>query len=280
MSGAHRVLVLTDTHLAPDNPSSLTQLAAVVEHTAREPYDAIVHLGDVCVDAPGHPEQLAAARTALAALAAPLHLIPGNHDVGDGPGADPHGGEAVDAHRLGCWAEVFGSDRWRVDLGGWTLLGIDAQVAGSGLAADDEQWAWLREELVLAAGDGRRAVLCSHRPVAAPDGVDDAARTKWYVPEAVERRLAEMITGGAPIELVLSGHVHQARTIERDGVVHRWLPSSWAFLPDVVQERMGTKEVGLAVLTLDDAGASVDLVTVPGLRQIEVGVDVPSPYAD
>ena len=280
MSRTHHVLVITDTHLARDNPSSIEQLAAIAAHTAHVGYDAIVHLGDVCVDAPGHPEQLLVARAALGELAGPLHVIPGNHDVGDCPHACRHPDEVVDGARLSRWAQVFGADRWRVDLGRWTLLGIDAQVGGSDLPVEHEQWAWLREELVLAAGEARRVVLCSHRPVAAPEDVDDDDRRAWYVPDVVERGLQELVDGGAPIELVLSGHVHQSRTIERAGVVHRWLPSSWAYLPGFVQASMGTKEVGVAVLTLAEDRARVEPVGVPGLRQFEVGVDVPSPYED
>ena len=280
MSAAHRVLVLTDTHLSPTNASAHEQLRAVVDHVAVTGYDAIVHLGDVCVDAPGHPDQLVDARGALAQLGAPLHVIPGNHDVGDAPHASEHPDDLVDGKRLQRWADVFGPDRWRVDLGRWTLLGWDAQVLGASVPADAEQWSWLREELVLAAGDARRVVLCSHRPVAAPADVDDAARRAWYVPVDAERRLQELISGGAPVELALSGHVHQSRTIHVDGTRHEWVPSSWAFLPPFVQVEMGVKEVGVAVLTLrDDAPARIEPVDVAGLRQLEAGTDVPSPYA-
>jgi 3',5'-cyclic AMP phosphodiesterase CpdA len=280
VSGTHRVLVVTDTHLAPGNVSSHEQLRAVAEHAARTGYDAVVHLGDVCVDAPRHPDQLAAARDALSSLGGPLHVIPGNHDVGDGPHAANSPSERVDQSRLARWADVFGPDRWRVDLGRWTLLGLDAQLLGSALDAEHHQWAWLREELVLAAGDGRRVVLCSHRPVHAPDGVDTVERRAWYVPEPAERGLEALIEGGAPVELALSGHVHQSRSLQRNGTRHEWLASSWAFLPPFVQVEMGRKEVGVAVLTVhDDGAAHLERITVPGLRQLEAGTDVPSPYA-
>jgi 3',5'-cyclic AMP phosphodiesterase CpdA len=285
VSGGHRVIVLTDTHLSVRNAPAHAQLDVVIDHVASERYDAVVHLGDVCVDAPGHPDELMDARGALGRLPMPLHVIPGNHDVGDGryPTVDPD--DVVDEARLARYGAVFGADRWRVDFGSWTVLGVDAQLFGSGLAADDEQWAWLDEELALASGERRRVVLCSHKPVRALEDHARAGRdgrdAMWYVPLAAELRLAAACAPHGPVEVVLSGHVHQSRRTVVDGCVHVWVPSAWGYLPDDVQPTFGAKEVAVAIVSLPESGsAAIDLVRVPGLRQLEVGVTTLNPYGD
>ena len=100
-------------------------------------------------------------RQALGLLKSPVHAIPGNHDVGD----EPPGQEAdqiIDAHRLQRWLSVFGADRFAFDAGGWRVLGINAQLLGSGLPQEGEQDAWLDAELGAAS---RPVLLALHKPL-------------------------------------------------------------------------------------------------------------------
>ena len=108
--------------------------------------DLVVHVGDLCLDATHHPEDLDFAREQLERLPAPWVSIPGNHDIGDNPGTgDPV--HALTPERLQRWRDVIGPDRWVHDVGGWRLVGLNAQLFGSALPDEHEQWDWLEQTL-------------------------------------------------------------------------------------------------------------------------------------
>jgi hypothetical protein len=53
--------------------------------------------------------------------------------------------------RLERYRRHFGEDYWSVAAGSWVLIGANAHLFGSGLAAEDEQWSLL-ERSAAAAG--------------------------------------------------------------------------------------------------------------------------------
>jgi hypothetical protein len=80
--------------------------------------------------------------------------------------------------------------------------------------------------------------------------------------------------------VLVSGHVHQFRILDLDHRRHVWAPTTWAVLPDGMQDTFGAKRCGIVALTLGRAGRPDDvaLVEPPGLAQHTLTVDVPSPY--
>ncbi len=277
-----RVLVVSDTHLSELTPEAVSNVAALVAHAEATRPDAVVHLGDLCVDAPRRPDDLLVARDALAGfgpIGERLHVIPGNHDVGDGPHGELGDEPPVDVERLERYTAVFGADRWRLDLGAWTLLGFDAQLVDTGTDLEHEQWDWLAAETAAAAAARRHLALCTHKPLVLADPADTGGRrASRYLPEDAAERVMSMTTA-ARVRLVLSGHVHQWRRFERDGVLHVWAPTAWAVLPDDVQAVLGEKVCGALELVLGDDGAvSVELIRPAGFHHYVGGVDVPSPY--
>src|SRR5262249_61268684 len=110
--------------------------------------------------APGRRGGGARARSPPAAPPPPVYAIPGNHDVGD----EPPGQEAeqlIDERRLQRWLSVFGADRFALDLDSWRVLGLNAQLLGSGLPQEMEQDAWLDGEL---SGSVPPRVLVAAKP--------------------------------------------------------------------------------------------------------------------
>lgn len=278
-----RVLFVSDTHLATRTPEARSNWAALLAHIDSTAYDAVVHLGDISADGARQPEDLEVARTALDVGPRHIHRVPGNHDVGDQYGGRgtpevPVTAALVDHHRA-----RMGPDRWRLDVGAWRLLAIDAQLFGSGLTGDeDAQWAWLADELRAAAADPVIAAgaLLSHKPTAVLDASHDDARSpSRYLPPSARGRLRELLEG-SKVRLVVSGHLHQRRTAEVDGRTHVWVPSAWATLPDRIQPTLGEKRCGVAAVTLRaDGGAEVAFVEPPGLEQYEVGTNAADPYS-
>jgi alkaline phosphatase D len=209
-------------------------------------------------------------------VAAPLAVVPGNHDVGDNPGLYGPQRPAVDAGRLGAYRSLYGSGRFSVAVGAWRVVGIDSQLFGVGGGEEAGQWSWLADE--LAGAGAAPVVLVSHKPLVPAPG--DADRPARYVPPAARARLLALLDG-ATVPLVVSGHVHQSLRHEAGGRLHVWAPTTWAVQPDARQVPVGEKLPGVVELTLADDGTSaVEVRRPPGLRTRVIGVDVASPYGE
>lgn len=80
---------------------------------------------------------------------------------------------------------------WTTDVGGWTLVGLNTQLFGSGLDTEADQWRWLEE--VFAASEDHPIVLITHKPVIA--SAAELAEAPWhrFVPPAARRRLARLM---------------------------------------------------------------------------------------
>ena len=156
-----RIIVISDPHLSPTHGFFWDNWCRACEVANRLAPDAVIVSGDLCINGPDSDAEVAFARRALGRLKPPVHAIPGNHDVGD----EPPGQEAdqiIDAHRLRRWLTVFDADRFAFDAGGWRVLGINAQLLGSGLPQEGEQDAWLDGELSAAS---RPILLALHKPL-------------------------------------------------------------------------------------------------------------------
>ncbi len=253
-----RIIVISDPHLSPTHGFFWDNWCRTCEAVNRLAPDAVIVSGDLCINGPDSDAEVAFAAWALSRLEPPVHAIPGNHDVGD----EPPGQEAeqiIDEHRLGRWRSVFGTDRFAFDADGWRLLGLNAQLLGSGLPQEDEQDAWLDAELEAAS---RPILLALHKPLflQSPDETETTAKSLNPGPRArLLRRL-----GGAAVRVVVSGHLHCHRDLMRAGVRHVWAPST-AFLLSEPVDPAAKNAVGILSIGLDDAGAQVEWIDVPGL---------------
>jgi alkaline phosphatase D len=146
------LLVVSDSHLAPKAPEAVLNWGAVAQYTVARQPDLVIHTGDLSLDGVQDPTELTIARQHLDGLGVPGAAIPGNHDIGDNPGL-PDSPPITD-ERLGRWRTSIGPDYWSIRIGTWTLIGINAQLFGSGLDAEDQQWEWLTEQFSdQASGD-------------------------------------------------------------------------------------------------------------------------------
>jgi 3',5'-cyclic AMP phosphodiesterase CpdA len=266
-----RVTVVSDTHLSRRTPEAQANWRAVVDHIAADPPDLVVHAGDLTLDGARDPQDLADARRALDQLPVTWRAVPGNHDIGDNP-RPGQAEEPVDDHRRQRWLDTIGPDRCTVELDGWSIVAVDAQLFGSGLDAEADQRDWLAAQ--LAAAD--RAVLVSHKPITGPDAELATAPPYRFVPAPARHRLTELVASHH-VPLVVSGHVHQYRVLDIDGVRHAWAPTTWTVLPDDMQPVLGTKRGGVLSIELG-ATTKAALVEPPGFRQLTLVRDVPNPY--
>jgi 3',5'-cyclic AMP phosphodiesterase CpdA len=256
-----RIALISDSHLAAragDCAHNWQATAAAVRSLAP---DVTVHLGDVTLDGVRRREDLAHAAARLQAWPTSMEVLPGNHDMGDASGERP-----LDHAALGRCIDALGSDHWHVRAGGpWHLFGINAQLLGSATTAEAAQWAWL-EAAAAQLPAGARSVLFSHRPLARAWG-DSAARLGRYAPLPAAKRLLEGPLART-LEMVVSGHLHQALSWSSGPVRHVWVPSCSFVFSDALQLRVGAKLVGLGLLTLGGS-ASYQLLCLPELRTME-----------
>jgi 3',5'-cyclic AMP phosphodiesterase CpdA len=262
-----RITHVSDTHLSPGTPQAVANWDRVVAHVEATRPDLVLNTGDITCDGARDPSQLAFARRQLDRLPVRWAAIPGNHDLGDaGPTSQPINDSSRRRYR-----EAIGEANWVLELGGWRIVGVDIQLLLSPLPEAATAWRWL-VEVTEPPGP---TVLAMHRPL--QPGPEHADAPHRYVTEPLRTRLAALMES-SDIRLVLSGHVHQWRTMTINGTEHVWGPSTWATLPDSSQAVMGVKAVGIVEHELSAQGIVSTMVRPDGVGQHVIGVDVASPY--
>jgi 3',5'-cyclic AMP phosphodiesterase CpdA len=270
------VVVVSDTHLSLTTPEAAANWDSIVRYVTDTQPDLVIHLGDLTLDGTHSRIDLQLGRRQLDRLPVPWYAVPGNHDMGDNVGADLPADYLVTAERRQRWLDIIGPDYWSLTVGGWTVLAINAQLFGSGLAAEDAQWAWLQGQ--FSARGGTFTALVSHKPVRAAAAEIAAAPPRWFVPEEARERLRDL-AGGRPPELVLSGHLHQQRLLHLGGAEHLWAPTTWAVTPAGAQRPLGIKRCGIVSLELTGrTPVRPQFIEPDGMMQLTVAVDIPDPY--
>lgn len=180
--------------------------------------DLVVCTGDIAMNAATDPDDLVYAREQLDRLGVEVLAVPGNHDVGDlFVGHDPIDAASIDAYR-----RVFGPDFWAVQREGWLLVGLNAQLSGSGLADESDQLNMLKE--ALAGANGMPVAVFNHKALhlGAPDVADPPG---WTIPQPQRAELRDLLIGHGNVRLYASGHFHRYREMEDAGIRLIWAPS-------------------------------------------------------
>lgn len=264
---AFRIAQISDTHLSDDKPFFVDNFVRIGEALRISDPDLVLNTGDISLDGASSESDLAAARALHDGLGLPVQFLPGNHDLGDSQDAPSHGEGAIDATRRARYLSHFGADWWSIDVPGWRLLGINAQLLGSDLEAARHQ----DNDVARAiAGLGRRRLaLFLHKPLF-DRAVDETAITGRFVNPGPRQLLLTLLDGVMPA-LVACGHVHQFRETWADGVRHVWGTSTAFVIPDSRQPRYGVKEVGYVEHTLEPDGTHASqLVRVPGVPTLDI----------
>lgn len=238
VSGRHlfTFAVVADTHMNqeedyssspyPANALANARTRRVVAELNQANPEFVVHLGDIVNPVPELPTYEAAAnhfKTLVNDLEAPLHLVAGNHDVGDKPVSWMPAG-TVDAHGLALFQEHFGDHFYATDQNDLHLIVINAQLINSGLPEEEEQRAWLEND--LAENANKRTMLFIHYPPyvsnraenGSYDNIDEPGRT-W---------LCDLIEKHGP-EAIFCGHVHNF-WYDRIGQTEMYILPSTAFV--------------------------------------------------
>jgi 3',5'-cyclic AMP phosphodiesterase CpdA len=258
-----RIAQISDTHLSRGKPFFVENFERAARHVAQGNYDLVINSGDVSLDGSGDDDDLQVSRRFHDATGLPLRYIPGNHDVGESHDTPLIQNVPVISDGVrDRYISHFGPDFWRLDVPGWRLLALDAQLIGSELRAAEEQYAFIRSS-ISGLASARLAVFI-HKPLChlALDETEVGGR---FINPVGRRRLLEAL-GGVKPALIASGHVHQYVSHIVDGSHHFWAPSTGFFLSDDIQPVYGLKQVGYASHSLHADGTHhSEMVVVPGL---------------
>lgn len=269
-----RIAQISDTHLSAGKPFFVDNFLRIGESLRAERPDLVINSGDISLDGASHEGDLVAARALHDGLGLPLRFLPGNHDIGDCQDAPLHGEGTIDAMRRERYCRHFGDDWWSLDVPGWRLLGIDAQLLGSDLDEAWEQEAAIVQAVVTLGP--RRLALFLHKPMF-DRHVDEIEITGRFINPGPRQRLVSALGDVTPA-LTACGHVHQYRESGPAESRHVWGTSTAFVLPDRLQPRYGVKEVGYVEHRLEpDGGHASRLVQVPGVPTLDIA-DFPGAY--
>ncbi len=273
------VVLVSDSHLSPRTPEATANWEVLMEHVATTNPAAVIHTGDIALDGASDDDDLRFARTQLDRSVVPMLALPGNHDLGDNPCETNAGASLITSDRVTSYREIIGDDRWAHQLGEWRLIGCNAQLFGSDLEEEAEQWSWLERELDFAGQDTHPTAFFMHKPLmhSDPHPSEHDVAIRYVRQQPRERLLGLLETAG--VSVVVSGHVHQHRRVDLRGLDTVWAPTSWATIPPSMQDTVGERWVGGLELELHDDGR-LDVVEIrpDNLGQHSIGESIPNPY--
>ncbi len=210
------VAVISDTHLNsveddintvfPVNRHANPRLRTVIEDLNLRKIERVFHLGDVVHPVPSMGESYEQASKCffeqIERLDHPIHVIPGNHDVGDKPLPwGPSG--TIRQSFVDAYSKCFGEHYFALRQQGIVFVGINAQLLGSGLELEAEQMQWLQDKLGECTED--RVFLFSHYP----PYLLDADEPEHYDNLSLRSRHVFLnLLDAFGVEALFAGHVH------------------------------------------------------------------------
>lgn len=185
---------ITDTHFGDDDHAERT--ARAVEMINRLPMKVacVVHTGDVVEDRIADPNTVRAARKTLGRLRAPLHYLPGNHDIS----------RLTPAEHAALYRKQFGPLCSRAEYHGVVFLMVYTEPPAKGFAVPGfDPLAWL--EKALKAARGKPVIVFHHRPCVG-DFYGNRVHPGW--PAEARKRWVDLLNAHN-VRAVLAGHFHR-----------------------------------------------------------------------
>ncbi len=259
-----RVTQITDTHLSRHHGFFYGNYRRLVDRVNASNPHLVLNTGDLSLDGADRDDDLVFTREELKRITAPLLILPGNHDIGDEPAGDNFK-QSIGPERRRRFLSVFGDgERFAIDAGDWRLIGLNSQLMGSGLEAEELQFAWFARQLAAAAD--RPVGVFLHKPLFIDDP-DDAEKEPNCLTLEPRRRMMNAIAGSA-VRFVACGHLHQYRAQTWQGIELVWAPSP-AFVSS--QPKAGAEAVpGWLEWEFSGDNYAFRLVSPDDLRRIDL----------
>lgn len=216
-----RIVQVSDTHLSQSHAYFQDNWNAFLDCMTEEKPDFVFVTGDMCMNGPKVPEDLAFARKQMDRLPVPWRAIPGNHDIGDTP-PDTRLKGPITRSRRAAYRKAFGDDFWVQDLGDWRFIGLNAQLLESGLPGETAQMEMLTDALEDATA--RQCAILIHKPLYHRSPIERGRSLQALWPKSRKRLLA--LCEKHKVKLVASGHRHCYRSLRHGGTRLVWAPAT------------------------------------------------------
>ncbi len=229
--------VIADSHLNKDecdcnSPFPVNKLANMrLRHVIRDINSKhvrfVVHLGDLIHPVPAVKELYSHAaerfKEQVTELIPPIHLTPGNHDIGDKPMPWAPAG-IITTEYIQLWKKTFGADYYSFDHQGIHFVIINSQLFNSGFKEEREQKDWLEKD--LKENKKKRIFVFTHYPPFLYQ--KDEAEHYDNIADPERAWLLDLLASHG-VEGLFAGHVHNF-WYQKDGDCRHYLLPSTAFV--------------------------------------------------
>jgi 3',5'-cyclic AMP phosphodiesterase CpdA len=264
-----KLIQISDLHLSRTRAYTYRNWKAILDHIHDVRPELVINTGDFVLDAPEDVDDLAYAYQQMQRLKVAWKALPGDHDIGGGPPSPLLRSDvpwlehyASTEQRRAQYLDIFGEDRWALPFGDWYLIGVNDLIFESGFAAEDSQWQFLAEQLMIAAS--RPTALFMHKPPCVTSIDEDAYLTN-AIPAQARRRLHDMLKE-ANVQLIGTGHLHVYRTFHTMGITVVTAPTILRGEGDYVSHN-GLDVNGLVEYSFDGEGVEFRLVQPDGIAR-------------
>ncbi len=209
-----RVALVSDTHLSRDADGTGTlhrrRLNEVIAAANGSSVGLVLFAGDLTDRAA--PEDVEIALEQMRRFNAPVCFVAGNHDVGDKlsvGGSNPITEASLNAYeaRIG---PAFFVERFK----GLRVIGVTASLFGSNLPRENQQWAFLDDQLRTSTPE--TTVLLTHYPPFVH--TRNEPPDQWNIDPVQRNRLMTLLQRGR-VCAILSGHTHHPLTLQHNGIL-------------------------------------------------------------
>lgn len=250
--------VISDTHVNPDddtcnspfpvNARANRRFRHVVADLNQRDIEFVVHLGDLVHPVPEsgalYAQAAEAYRQIVADLKVPIHILPGNHDIGDTPIKGAPAGP-VTPSMIAAWTQEFGAQYNAFSHGGLRFVCLNAQLINSGLPDEAAQEEWAAAQMNI--GDERQFLMLHHPPyLCSPDEPNHYDNT-----DAPGRDWVLNLVQDHKVEAMFAGHAHNF-WYNRIGATDYYLAPSTSFVRQDYSEMSRTKPPEGSELGRDD----------------------------
>ncbi len=274
---------ISDLHLQSGVPARQAQVEPILRKINAMKPDLVVISGDVTDDGWDSIEELKWAKGWLdERIDAEWFAVPGNHDVGNF--ASQSLGR-ISEQRVANWETVFGynvgytkgctpTDRPR----GLRVLGFNSMLFGATCKQQKLEHQWLKQisDVLIRTSSHVEwhVAVFIHTPlfIERPNETSHPDTDYWLGHQKPRRLFLESLIH-LGVKLICSGHVHQTRLTEVDGIKIAWAPpasGTWVHAPGLPNPPMPAK-TGFFLHTLhDDGRVESELIEcAPMLKLIE-----------
>jgi 3',5'-cyclic AMP phosphodiesterase CpdA len=210
--------IVSDPHVAVGKPEHNGRFAHTLERLQSLNPEFVIIPGDVLEN--WSEENAALYQRMTEDYPLPIHIIPGNHDVGQK--RTPDGKGTITSETVKRWNKVFGQDRFAFEYEDCLFIGINNVLLASGLPEEKEQEAWFRGRLKEAV-NARVFVFCHYPFFLRHPGETEGGY--WTVETPARAKWLQMFSDHG-ILAVWNGHLHRFNDAEWKGIAFITTPAT------------------------------------------------------